>query len=66
MGSIPIGGAIAGDKMKMTCCFCKKEIDTTKNKIPAQWFGKYRFDKLLEIICLDCIKTKQDKWVERK
>jgi len=52
--------------IKMKCCFCGKEIDITKNEIPAQWFGRYKGDHLLEVICLDCIETKEDKWRNKK
>lgn len=48
--------------IKTKCCFCGKEIDITKNEIPAQWFGRYEKDQLINVICLDCIEKKGDKW----
>ena len=69
MGSTPIRATILKEEkmnIKMKCCFCGKEIDITKNEIPAQWFGRYKGDHLLEVICLDCIETKEDKWRNKK
>jgi len=53
----------------MKCCKCKKEIDIDKIDYspPAKWYGKYRSDKLLKIICADCISKPENKnWHEEE
>jgi len=45
----------------MKCCKCNKEIDTSKNTIPPNWFGVYNMSKLTKVICSDCIRKPENK-----
>lgn len=44
------------------CLVCKKEVDVSKSLNPPMWFGRYLNEKLISVICSDCIKkeTKND------
>ena len=48
----------------MKCCVCGKEVDTAKNPVPPQWYGKYEGWKQTAVICVDCIATPEgkEKW----
>jgi len=53
----------------MECCGCGKEIDINDNNLKddhAQWFGCYRGNKLLKVICASCIADpiKKQKYVK--
>lgn len=52
--------------VKMKCRFCGKDIDVTKSTIPAQWFGRYKGDQLVEVTCSDCIKEHKEEWSNGK
>ena len=51
----------------MKCCCCGKVLDTSKNEIPASWYGKYKGGELTAVICPECLKSGQNehKWMER-
>ena len=48
------------------CFFCGKEIDTSKNHIPATWFGKYFGTVMVAVACPDCLKDKKNDKEWRK
>lgn len=39
-------------------------MDVNKQEIPPKWFGLFKINTLIEIICSDCIKdpSKKEKW----
>ena len=41
------------------CRICKKEIDISKNQVPPIWFGKYNNEKLISVICIECLKKEK-------
>jgi len=45
----------------MKCCICSKEVDVEKSNLPPKWYGKYQNAKLLDVICAECIKKKENK-----
>jgi len=51
----------------MNCIICREKINIVDNVIPPKWFGKYFGDKLVEVICKDCIIKDENKerWNER-
>ena len=42
----------------MKCYTCEREIDVTASN---DWYGAYNCDKLVRIICNECIKDKTKK-----
>jgi hypothetical protein len=54
-------------KVIMNCIICREKINIVDNVIPPKWFGKYFGDKLVEVICKDCIIKDENKerWNER-
>jgi len=46
---------------KIICDFCEKEVPNKVDCNPT-WFGKYRKEKLIKVICKDCIKNNLEKW----
>lgn len=48
----------------MNCCECQKEIDTSKTEIPPKWFGGYRVDTVVAVICAECLSDpkKRARW----
>jgi len=49
---------------KMKCYICKKEVNVKDNTVPPKWFGKWSGDKLIDVICSECIKDDKNlvKW----
>jgi hypothetical protein len=47
----------------MKCCghSCGKEIDVSKGIVPPEWFGVYRGEKMLRVICKPCIDKSENK-----
>jgi len=48
----------------MNCCECEKSIDLTDHELKeekAQWFGYFKAEKCIKVICLDCISDPEKK-----
>jgi hypothetical protein len=44
---------------------CNNDIDIENNVVPAKWFGQYSKDKLVKIICRECLlKNTKVLWCE--
>ena len=53
----------------MKCCGCLKFIDLSKtlnNNFEPLWFGKYRNEVLIKVICSDCFKDEKKKQIYLK
>jgi len=50
------------DQKAMECCKCNKVIDVTVRTVPPTWFGAYEKDKLMAVICPECL-AKTDRGV---
>jgi len=44
------------------CSRCKKQCGEQINSDPT-WFGKYSFDELVEVICIECWKNGK-RWAD--
>ena len=47
---------------KMKCCKCEKELDVSKDVVPPEWYGAYRYGELRKVICADCIRKVGAGW----
>ena len=49
------------------CDYCKERVPEKVDYNPT-WFGRYHVEKLVGVICKDCIKDKDnlEKWREGK
>jgi len=48
----------------MKCCGCKKEInikDTSRKDGVVQWFGRFRGDKCIQVICRECMDNPEKR-----
>jgi len=47
----------------MKCCSCNKEIDKNVSLKDghAQWYGRYKNNVCIKVICHDCIKDPEKK-----
>jgi hypothetical protein len=45
----------------MKCCKCNKNINMDSKSIPPTWFGLYKSNTLIRVICDECIKSAKNK-----
>ena len=45
----------------MKCCVCKQEINVASCPVPPTWFGTYRNDTMLAVICCSCLSNLENK-----
>ena len=43
------------------CDYCGKKPKEKVDEYPT-WFGRYRRDQLIKIICSDCLKKHREEW----
>jgi hypothetical protein len=48
-------------KSEIICSRCKQKCNDDIKDLMASWFGKYKGDKLTEVICRDCW-DKGERW----
>ena len=55
------------DEVNMKCIECQKEVETNENKIPPTWYGAFTTDRMLAVICSECIKNSEahKRWTDR-
>jgi len=44
----------------MKCCVCDKDV-RLDGEPPPKWFGKYNVDKLIRVICRECVMLPENK-----
>ena len=46
---------------KIICNSCKKEVEKQTGCMPT-WFGRYKNEKCISVICKDCLVDNREKW----
>ena len=49
------------DEKNMTCDYCGKKPKERIDENPT-WFGRYKNDKLIMVICAECLPNNREKW----
>jgi len=50
---------------EIICSYCKKKPKEKVDCMPT-WFGEYRGEELLEVICIDCYQKNEEEWLKIK
>ena len=53
------------NEKNIICNYCKKHPPDKVDEYPT-WFGWYRADELLAVICKDCLPKNREKWRKRE
>lgn len=46
---------------KIKCDYCKEKVPEQMDEYPT-WFGRYKGDKRVEVICKECLPENREEW----